>query len=332
VIENVLSTDAKTAFTSNNIFKSCSFQKRVSGTDINDWIQAEEAFRDVFGKQLPEMQASVIAAAIRAAVGAAEEELHEVHTTILTQSLPGKDLFQEAIDQMRAIRGGSEDDAITTFNAAHKGIKEAIKRGSELKSVLTEPALLGLKRARAVLDDAWPFLEQESDLPDGLVDSAATLTDLLARETFFRELATIDQAAASIRTEYEKRFNAAQTARASAYAEALTKLHAQDAWDELNEEQQERIDRPLKSRSGTTSSSGTTIPFMRSELSACPQYYKNAVKGMLELVEGQRLVTLNATEFFTGRIETEEQLNTALAAIKQKVEKLLGQGKKVLVQ
>ena len=64
VIENALSTDARTAFTSNNIFKSCSFMKRVSGTDINDWLQAEEAFRDVFGKQLPEMQASVIATAI----------------------------------------------------------------------------------------------------------------------------------------------------------------------------------------------------------------------------------------------------------------------------
>ena len=71
---------------------------------------------------------------------------------------------------------------------------------------------------------------------------------------------------------------------------------------------------------------------MRSEFSACPQYYKTAVKEMLELIEGQLLVTLNATEFFTGRIETEEQLNTVLATIKQKVEKLLGQGKKVLVQ
>jgi hypothetical protein len=265
-------------------------------------------------------------------VGEAEEDLHEVLTTILTQSLPGKEVLQEAIDQMRTIRGGTEDDAITTFNAAHKGIKEAIKRGSGLKSVLTEPALLGLKRAKAVLDDTWPFLEQEQDLPDGLADSAVTLADLLARETFFRELATIDQTAAAIRTEYDKHFNAARTARASAYTEALTKLHTQGAWGELNEEQQGRIEQPLKSRSGTTSSSGTTIPFLRSELSACPQYYKNAVKEMLELIEGELLVTINATEFFASRIETEEQLNTALATIKQKVEKLLGQGKKVLVQ
>ena len=332
VIENALSTDATTAFTSNNIFKSCSFQKRVSGTDITDWLQAEEAFRDVFGRQLPEMQASVIATAIRAAVGAAEEDLNEVLTTILTQSLPGKEVLQEALDQMRTIRGGSEDDSITTFNAARKGIKEAIKRGAELKSVLTEPALLALKRATSVLDNTWPFMEQEQHLPDGLTNSAATLMDLLARETFFRELATIDQAAASIRIEYDKRLKAALSARADAYAEALTSLHGQDAWGELNDQQQGRIEQPLKSRSDTAVSSQTTIPFLRSEVSACPQHYKNAVKEMLELIEGERLVTINATHFFSRRIETEEQLNTALATLRQRVEKLLGQGKKVLVQ
>ncbi|MEH6589154.1 MAG: BREX system P-loop protein BrxC [Halioglobus sp.] len=332
VIENALSTDAKASFTSNNIFKSCSFQKRVSGTDINDWLQAEEAFRDVFGKQLPELQAGVIATAIRTAVGAAEEELHEVLTIILTQSLPGKEVLQEAIDQMRAIRGGTEDDAITTFNAAHKGIKEAIKRGSELNSVLTDPAVLALKRAKAVLDDTWPFLEQEQELPEGITDNAVTLADLLERETFFRELASVDQAAAAIRTEYDKRFATALTARASAYTEALTKLHGQSAWGEINEEQQGRIEQPLKSRADTSPTGNTTIPFLRSELSACPQYYKNAVKKMLELIEGELLVTISVSDFFASQIETEEQLNAALLTIKQKVEKLIGQGKKVLVQ
>lgn len=332
VIENALSTDAKTAFTSNNIFKACSFQKRVSGTDINDWLQAEEAFRDVFGKQLPEMQASAIASAIRSAVGTAEDELQEILTIILTQSLPSKELLQEAIDQIRAIRNGTEDDAILIFNAAHKGIKEAIKRASELKSVLTEPAILGLKRAKAILDETWPVLEQEQDLPEGLADSAATLADLLARETFFRELAGIDQAAAAIRTEYDKRFTEALTARASAYGEALSKLHAHAAWGDLDEAQQGRVEQPLKMRNSTEISSSTTIPFLRSELSACPQHYKDAVKEMLELIEGKRLVTVNAAEFFAGQIETEEQLHTSLSTIKQKVEKLLGQGKKVLVQ
>jgi hypothetical protein len=344
VIENALSTDAKTAFTSNNLFKSCSFQKRVSGTDISDWLQAEEAFRDVFGRQLPEMQAGVIASAIRDAVGSAEEELHEALTTLLSRGLPGSAVLQQAIDQMRAIRAGSEDDAITTFNAAHKGIKEAIKRGADLKSALTEPALLGLQRARAVLDAHWPFLQQEPDLapdgPDELSDRAATLTDLLAKETFFRDLAAIDQAATAIRAEYDQRLTAARTARTDAYRKTLDELQAQDAWGELNQEQQQRIAQPLKSRADAPATSGDTdagsratdIPFLRSELSACPQHYRHAVREMLELIEGERLVTLPIAEFFSDRIETEEQLDTAVAAIRQRIEKLLGQGKKVLVQ
>ena len=236
VIENALFTDAKAAFTSNNLFRACSFQKRVSGTNINDWIQADAAFRDVFGKRLPEMQASVIASSIRSAISAADEELHEVLSTVLSHGLPGKGVLQEAVDQMRTIQGGTEDDAITTFNAGHKGIKDAIKRGSELKSALTEPALAGIKVAKNVVRNDWAFLEQEQDLPAGLTKSAATLADLLEKETFFRELPAIDQAAGTIHGEYDHRFNAAQAARSGAYSDALAKLCAQESWNELNDE------------------------------------------------------------------------------------------------
>jgi hypothetical protein len=332
VIESTLSTDAKTAFTANNVFRACSFQKRITGTNMDDWLQSEAAFRDVFGKQLPELQASAIAAAIRAAVGDAEEELQEVATVVLTDALPGHTVLQEAIDQMRAIRAGNEDDAITIFNSAHNGIKEAIKRGSELKAALTQPARLVLQRSRETLRDAWPFLKQEQDLPEGLAVSAVTLEDLLARETFFRELASIDQASAALRSEYDKRFESAVIARADAYKAALAKLHAHAAWSELNEEQRSRIEGPLEIRSSTSLSGDTTVPFLRSELSACPEHHNRAVREMLELIEGQLLVTINASEFFGDRIETKEQLGMALKTIKQRVEKLLGQGKKVLLQ
>jgi hypothetical protein len=332
VIDSALSVDAKTAFTSNNLFKSCSFQKKVSGTDISDWIESEAAFREVYGKQLPELQPGVVAGAIRAAVAASEEELQEVLTTILTKQLPGSHVLQEAIDQMRAIRGGSEDDAITTFNAAHKGIGEGIKRGAELKAALTEPALMDLARARKVLDVTCPFLENEPELPEGLSDRAATLADILAKESFYRELAAIEQAAAVLQSEYDSRFEQAAEARGEAYQSALDKLKAKDAWSELNEDQQSRIALPLKSRAETDMASTTSIPFLRSELSACPQHLKAATKQMMELIEGNLLVTLDVSDFFESRIETSEQLDVTLNAMKQRIEKLLGEGKKVLFQ
>jgi len=332
VIETALSVAAKNAFSANNVFKACAFQKRVSGTDIEDWLQAEAAFRDVFGEQLPELQPAVIAASIRKKVEEAEEQLHTVLQTLLTHNLPGQDVLQSAIDQMRAIRGGSEDNAIKTFNAGHKGLKDAIRRGSELEKALTKTALSTLKRGRAALRSAWPFLENETDLPEATATAATELTDLLDKETFFREIAAIDQASTAVQTEYKARFDAAVEARGDAYDEALGKLHAMTAWAELTEEERDTVQAPLVQRASREVLANTSIPYLRADVAACAGHLRQAVQKMMELIEGNKLVTLAASEFFEGRIETTEQLTAALGAVKQRVEKLLGEGKKVLVQ
>lgn len=331
-IESALSVEARNTFPSNNLFKACSFQKRVSGTDINDWLEAEAAYRDVFGKQLPELQAGVIAEAVRREVGEAEEGLHEVLAVLLAQSLPGATVLQEAIDQMRAIRAGSEDDAILTFNATHNALKEAIKRANELRSALTEPRLEDLRRARKALDALWPFLDQEADLPSALRARAEALIDLMARESFYRELPAIDQHATALAQEYGARFTAAVTSRATAYREALAALKGNAAWAELNEEQQERVAEPLASRAIEDVPRTTSIPFLRAELAACPQHLKVAVQRMMELIEGNLLVTISVGEFFSGRVETPEQLDASLTSLRQRIEKLLGEGKKVWIQ
>ena len=332
VIDSALSVEARTTFSSNNLFRACSFQKKVSGTDINDWLEAEVAFRDVFGKQLPELQSSIVAEAIRREVALAEEKLHEAHTTLLSNRLPGPSVLQEAIDQMRAIRAGSEDDGIVAFNGSHKAIKDAVKRASELRAALTEPRLADLERARRVVSTTWPVLGQEADLPEAVRTKAASLTDLLAKETFYRDLPSIEQQATAVEGEYRSRFNAAVAARAEAYNHALQSLRQNEAWAELNGEQQTKVSVALTSRAKTDVSPSTTLPFLRSELSACSQHLRAAIQQMLELIEGNRLVTLNAHDFFATRVEHPDQLEAAISALRQRVEKLLGEGKKVLIQ
>lgn len=331
-IDSALTVEARNTFPSNNVFRACSFQKRVSGTDINDWLEAEGGYREVFGKQLPELQAGVIADAIRCDVGEAEEGLHEVLALLLSHALPGATVLQEAIDQMRAIRAGSEDDAILTFNATHRALKEAIRRASELRAALTEPRLEDLRRARKVLDTLWPFLDEEADLASATRGRAEALADLMARETFYRELPAIDQHTAALAQEYAERFRIAVDNRAAAYREALATLQGNGAWSELNEEQQARVAEPLASRTRSDVAKATSIPFLRAELSACPQHLKAAVQQMMELIEGNRLVTISVGEFFAGRVETPEQLDAAITSLRQRIEKLLGEGKKVWIQ
>jgi len=52
---------------------------------------------------------------------------------------------------MKAVLRGSEDNAIATFNASHRSIKDAIKRATELDQALSEPRLRDLDRARDAL-------------------------------------------------------------------------------------------------------------------------------------------------------------------------------------
>src|SRR5690606_22809826 len=125
---------------------------------------------------------------------------------------------------MKAILRGSEDSTIAIFNASHRSIKDAIKRAVELQQVLTEPRLHDLDRARRAQSNLWSFLSQESDIADDLRARAASLEDLLLRETFFKELPSIEQHTKAIETEYSRRFDEALQARVEAYTNAFDTL------------------------------------------------------------------------------------------------------------
>ena len=95
---------------------------------------------------------------------------------------------------MRAIRRGNEENAILSFNASHKNIKEAIKRGSDLAPALTDAALKDIQQARQAVS-IIPTLIEEPDLDPAFLEKGTLLDDLLKRETFFRELGPIAKTA-----------------------------------------------------------------------------------------------------------------------------------------
>ena len=331
VIESALSLDARNTFANNNLFRQASFRPKV-GLEFTNIVDASEYFKEVFGREIAELEQGVVANAIREEIHRHDEELHEVHTTLVKHGLPGADVLRTALDQMRSIRSGKEDQAILTFNSAYKELKEAIKRGAELSQVLTETRLHDIGRARKALDVVWPFLKEEPDLNDEDRAHAEKLEDLMARETFFRELAAIDQHARALEQEHKRRHHEAAEARAAAYEEATKKLKATPGWEQLGEDQQCRVAGPLVSRATSDGTASMAIPLLRSDLAACSGRLSSAVEEMLRLVDGNRLVRVAASSYFSGGIETEEQLDQALSGLKEQCLELIGAGKKVLVQ
>lgn len=329
-IDNATGIEARDTFSNNNFFRQASFRPK-KGVEFEELVKASEAFRDTFGTEVRELNAGAIATELRRAIAQNEDAVTSSHGQLIASRLPGTAVLEGAIGQMKAVLRGSEDNAIATFNASHRSIKDAIKRATELEHALTEPRLHDLDRARNALKISWPFLCVETDIGDDFRSIATELEDLLGRETFYRELPAIDRYATAIDAEYARRFHEALDARVDAYIHALERLEHMPGWDSLDRDQQQKLAAPLE-RGKTRNQDQVPIPQLRSELDACETRLQEAIAELYRIVDGDRIATVKLGGYFSGGVETEEQLDAALAGIREECTRLIGTGKKVIVQ
>lgn len=330
-IESALSVEAKSTFTGNNTFRAASFRPKVAEVTFEDCLRAAEAFMTVYGKEITELEQGVVADTIQRELPPHEEVLQEVHTLLVANNLPGSSVLEEALGQVRVIRVGKQSSAITTFNSCYAQLKEAFKRAREIRDAVAEPQLLTITTARKILTVQIPFLRLEAEIPDEVLRKADLLEDLLGRERFYRDIGEIDQVTRDLSAEYERRYREAVALRAECYSAAYEGLVATPGWERLDSGQQERVAAPLVSRI-SAAGNGISIPELRSDCTACQVRLNSAIEEMMTLLEGNRLVRVGAGAFFSGGIDTEEQLDAALAGLRDECTRLIGEGKKVLVQ
>ena len=75
------------------------------------------------------------------------------------------------------------------------------------------------------------------------------------------------------------------------------------------------------------------IPQLRSELDACETRLQDAIAELHRIVDGDRVATVRLGGYFSGGIETEEQLDQAIGRHPECVfSRLIREGKKVIVK
>jgi hypothetical protein len=329
-IDSATSTQAKEAFSSNNLFRSMAFRPKKS-IDMRVLLEADDNFKSTFGTGFKELVQQAIAADLRAEIERHEDALSAVLSILQVHGLPGASMLETAVSEIKSIRRGSEENAITTFNASHRSIKDAIIRAADLSSALTEPALQDLDRARRVIRIELPVLLDEPDLDPSISTKGAELQDNLSKETFFRDIAVIEQAATAIQAEYKKRYDAALDGRVQAYMTALQDLQQTPGWERLTEAQQTEVSRHLR-QGADPNFNNQTIRHLRSEAEACSGRLSAAIERVHQILEGERLATVDVHKFFSGGVDNEEQLEQVLTGIREEFSKLLGAGKKVIVR
>ena len=127
-IDSALSVEARSTFENNNLFRQTSFRPK-KGVEFEDLLKAAEAFKSTFGKELPELEQGAAAAAIREQAAHHEPKLQESYSRLLSHRLPGVDVLGKALEQLRAIRSGSEESAIIAFNGCHHDAQRGDQAG-----------------------------------------------------------------------------------------------------------------------------------------------------------------------------------------------------------
>ena len=330
-IDSATGVEARDTFSNNNVFRQASFRPK-KGVEFEELVKAVGSLPRHFRQRSPRrLNIGAIVAELRKEVARHEDTVVSAQGQLTAHRLPGGGVLEGAIGQMKAILRGSEDNAIATFNASHRSIKDAIKRAVELEQALSEPRLRDLERARQALGTAWPFLRQEADITDELRAKATALDDLLARETFYRELPSIEQHARAIEAEYERRYDEALEARVAAYTKAFDQLVKTPGWNDIDEEQQRKIAAPLE-RGKARDTERLPIPQLRSDRDACDGAFAPPLRSCAAVIDGERIATVSLGSYFGGGVETEEQLDAALDGIREECARLIGAGKKVVVQ
>jgi hypothetical protein len=119
--------------------------------------------------------------------------------------------------------------------------------------------------------------------------------------------------------------------RVAAYTKALDHLVKTPGWTDIDEDQQRKLASPLE-RGKTKDSERLPIPQLRSDRDACDSRLRAAVAELRRTIDGERIAMVSLGSYFGGGLETEEQLDAALEGIREECARLIGAGKKVVVQ
>jgi hypothetical protein len=308
---------------------------RESAVDNKKRIAAGKALEQEFGVQCPALTTESIASTLRERLGGEIPLLEEARDLLRDLRLPGGSAIEHGLNTLRAIKGGDDEDAIQTFLESSDTLKKAIRRGRGIEQNVTEPARVGLERARAADAQVGPVLLREVEASDPARQALVELHDHLERETFYEHIPAIENAAARVLTRFKELYSEAFASRRQAYAGALETLYGTSGWSDLKEGEQADVARRLRERSTEAPldepwrQAATILSSLRDQADAAWALVAAALDALRKLVTPEA-VRIDISALFSEPIVA-DTLEAALAAIRAEIEKALADGKPVVL-
>lgn len=327
-------------FVNNTKFKSARFAP-VKPIDLKTLTQAVQCYEGLTGKNV-DVEKNAIASAAKAF---AEDELKQVlpiRTKVQAHNLPTPSAVDAYRDQLESIATGSAVDCVSILAAGWVSLREGRDRLRKIADALTEKGLGILRLARLAAGEMQRQLDAH-----GQADLAAKgkhIRDLIQSETFFEQMAEIDSETKQVVAAYRTLYEQTHADRATQYQDAVEKIKERKEWEQVPESMREPLLKPLTSRACAhcdlpeadlcCAQCRASISQMESDLEALGGLFAKVVSEIQRRTTPPevKIQRVRVSEYFSGSLESAEQVKQAVARLQDYLLKLLDEGIKIVVE
>ena len=333
-------------FVNTPAFRAASFAPRET-LDLKILARAAQAYEEITGKDV-NIEEGDIATAFQEVAAADKEKLLPVVARLNALKVPGAESVAAHLQWVEGILEMAPDDCVKTLAGEGKSYLEGRKNAATLESLASEENLKILETARRVLDEQWPVLAHRSPGPE-LEQAAADLKAVFDSDNVLAHLESVRQAAEILSNEYGRLYRSTFERRNKVYEAAVDHVRGLPEWIAFSEDtdvpevEREAMLRPLLSRLGekldlrkgdtVCRMTHATVSQMESDIAAVESLTREVVLRLQEAVQPEEKVErFRVAQHFSGKIENKEDLDSVISALRDKLEKLLAQGCKVILE
>ncbi|MBI3990074.1 MAG: BREX system P-loop protein BrxC [candidate division NC10 bacterium] len=341
---------AREPFTNNLAFRAASFAPREA-LSLKVLTDAVRHYEDLTGREV-EIEEGAIAHALQEIAQRDRDGVRPLLATVQALGLPGQAWVAEYLETLDGILASPSDDCVRILAGEGKSLKEIRQRLTRLIEATAPENQALIRQARSALEAQWPVLSTREP-GDQLREQIQKLSEALKSEEFYDHLETIRLSAEQVRAAYSHLYATRHEERAKALQSAVDSIRGLADWSAFSADptvtdaERDALLSPLTSRAcpiadlaeGTVAcrTCHATVPQMESDLAAVHGLTEEVIRRLQQRTAPQQRVERVRLSAFLGpaltpRESLEEDLDEALARLREHILKLLAEGAKVIIE
>jgi hypothetical protein len=331
---------SRTPLVNNTAFKSALFTP-VKPIDLPTLKRAVESYEDLTGDTV-DMDKAAIADTLKRFAADEIKRVLPVEAQIRAHRLPWLGTVEEYKDSLTSIESGSADDCVTILAGEGASLKRGHDRVRKIVDCLDEKGLLLLRNSRRAAGEVWNLLEALGHTD--LHPRVEAIRELLSTDSLFNSLSSIEVATQEILGAFRTLYEARHFDRSEQFGAAIEKIKGREEWTAVPETMREPVLHPLQSRCCTEphltdgslacKTCGAAWSQMESDVAALGGLFAQVVAQIQKIVTPPevKLKRVRVADFFTGSVETEDQIKQAVGRLQDHLLTLLSEGIKIVLE